>query len=408
MEHARRGELQTALAISSLARTDRWPQVDQLLTQIAQRQIDPATLAEMMQAIGPSLFLRMKQQDTLSESAESALDKLAKAAATQAESPERLRAAIDNLDSPSTDARLAAARSLLGGGNAAIAELVAAVVSENPSSDRDEILRAIVQLGPGGIKALRQLALYASPPIRGRAVAALARIDARMHLSDLLTALHAADSTAEEAAAAAAQLQASAGDAPGVAPAIDYLLNDFQAIRDRARLIENDNQIAASWSVNGDRTGVTFVSAGVMAGAYRDVVDAGARLRRLGSLSMNVNSQVLSADMAYRIIIDPDWGDTEQVKAIRESYGTTASGTALSGAITEAIEADDHAAAIGLIRLIDSDASVLERSLLLQGNGGAPTALVQATASSDPQVRYEAALAVSRLAAGAPFAASAK
>ncbi len=163
LEHARRGDLQLADAISSLARTGQWSQVDQLLTQLSQRNVNPATMAEMQQRIGSSLFLRMKRQKELSDNARKALDQLAAAAVAQAESPERLRSAIDQLDSESADVKLAAARVLLGGGNAAVAELVAAAVSENPPAPRDDILRTMVQLGPGGTQALRQLALYASP-----------------------------------------------------------------------------------------------------------------------------------------------------------------------------------------------------------------------------------------------------
>jgi hypothetical protein len=121
---------------------------------------------------------------------------------------------------------------------------------------------------------------------------------------------------------------------------------------------------------------------------------------------LDVNGEVLSADMAYRIIIDLDWGDPDQIKAIRDAYGTAANGSALSNAIAVAIAADDHAAAIGLLRLLDPDASVLDRSLLLHGNGALPTPLVQAASSPNPRVRYEAAVAISRLAGGAPFAGS--
>ncbi len=80
----------------------------------------------------------------------------------------------------------------------------------------------------------------------------------------------------------------------------------------------------------------------------------------------------------------------------------------MSDAVAVALAANDHAAAIGLIRLIDTDASVLDRTLLLQGNGALPTPLVQAASSPEPRVRYEAALAISRLARGAPFAGSSR
>ncbi len=406
LEYARRGDLQLADAISSLARTGRWSQVDQLLTQLSQKNVNPATLAEMQQRIGSSLFLRMKQHKELSDNARKALDQLAAAAVAQAESPERLRSAIDQLDGDTADAQLAAARTLLGGGNAAVAELVAAAVSENPAAPRDDILRTLVQLGPGGTQALRQLALYAAPPIRGRAVASLAQIDRKSHIADLLTALHAPDSSEDEVATATAQLHRISGGVPNRQSALEYLVIDFHNKQDKAHLIDNDDEMIAMWTVNDDRSGVTFLPSRKMIAAYRDVVDAGSRLRRFGGLPPDVNSEVLSADMAYRIIIDLDWGDPDQIKAILDAYGTAANGSALSDAIAVAIAADDHAAAIGLIRLLDPNASVLDRSLLLRGNGASQTPLVQAASSANPRVRYEAALTIARLAGGAPFAGS--
>ncbi len=291
LEHARRGDLQMADAIASLARTARWSQVDQLLTQLSQRNVDPATLAEMQRRIGSALFLRMKRQEELSDNARKAMDQLAAAAVAQAEAPERLRRAIDQLDGESADLKLAAGRTLLGGGNAAVAELVAAAVSENPPAPRDDILRTLVELGPGGIRALRQLGLYAAPPIRGRAVASLARIDREAHLAELLTALYAADSDEDEIATAAAQLKRISGTVPSRESALEYLAIDFQSKQDKARLIDNDDQMIALWSVNDDRNGVTFVPSRVMTAAYRDVVDAGSRLRRIGGLSYEIGSR---------------------------------------------------------------------------------------------------------------------
>jgi CheY-like chemotaxis protein len=248
--------------------------------------------------------------------------------------------------------------------------------------------------------------LYASPPIRGRAIASLARIDRKTHIADLLTALHAQDSNEDEVATATAQLQRISGGVPDRKSALEYLVMDFHNTQDKARLIDNDDQMIALWTINDDRSGVTFLPSRRMIAAYRDIVDAGSRLRRLGGLPPDVNSEVLSADMAYRVIIDIDWGDPDQIKSIRDAYGATASGAELSDAITVAIAADDHAAAIGLIRLVEPDASELDRDLFLHGNGALPTPLVQAASSPNPRVRYEAALAVARLAGGAPFAGS--
>lgn len=409
LEYSRRGNLQLADAIASLARTGRWSQVEQLLTQVARKNVDAATMAEMQRRIGSSLFLRMKQQTELSDNARQVLDQLAAATISQAESPERLRRAIDQLDSQAPDTLLAAARVLLGGGNAAVAELVSAAVSDTPTAPRDVILRTLMKLGPGGTHAFRQLALYASPPVRGRAIESLARIDGNAHLAELLTARHAADSTADEVSTATSALQRIGAGVPSRRAVLEYLVADFRSKQDRAQLMDNDDQTITTWSINDDRSGVTYAPSRQMLAAYRDVVDAGSRLRRIGGLTMNVVSEVLSADMAYRIILDIDWGDPDQVQAIRDAYGPAARGEALSDAIAVAIDHDDHAAAIGLIRLIDPAASMSDRSMLVRGTGALPTPLVQAAASSsNPRVRYEAALAVAMLSDGAPFAGSSR
>ena len=63
--------------------------------------------------------------------------------------------------------------------------------------------------------------------------------------------------------------------------------------------------------------------------------------------------------------------------------------------IDHALSTDDHAATIGLIRLIDpATIDEADRIALLQGSAGVAAPLVQAAWFAEPRVRYEAALKV--------------
>lgn len=398
LSFSRRGDKELAVAISSMARTRRWADVDTLLQAVGERDTD--VLASMAREIGPALLLRMKQNDQLGDSALDAIDRLEQATKQYAESGDRLRAAIDALDSPSVDKRLDAARVLLAGGNAAIAELVAAAVSESPTAPLDEILRVMLQLGPGGTDALQQLAIYGTPPVRQRSLQALARIDRKTFLTDLLTGMMAGDASQAEVDTATASLQSIGGKLPSLGSTITFFTDEFERAREAARLTDNNGQRATIWNVNEDRTGVTPQSTTTMIAAYRKAVDAAARLRRVGGLTTETLAAVLAADLAYRVMLDVDWGDQDQLAAISANYGDDLTPSLLSKAIGQSLKSGDHAANIGLIRLVASLEPADSADILLTGNAPSTTPLVDATSSADPRVRYEAGLAVSHLAAG--------
>jgi CheY-like chemotaxis protein len=406
MSLAGRGNRQMAEAISSLARTDRWPLVNQLLEKLATQNLDAASLAAMQKEIEPAVFLEMRLNDQLSEKAKSILDRVAAATKQDQQSPQRLRVAIDNLDAPSTDDRLAASRVLVEGGNPAIVALVAAAVKSQPPADRDAILRAMLRLGDGGNAALRQLALYGNAQARTGAVAALARIDARGNAVDLLTALHSPDSSAEEIATTKRTLQKISGNTPSRLVAVNTLLADLRQKQRAANELDNTDEVLTHWSVNDQRDGVMYTKTFAIFSAYRDAADAAARLRRIGGLASEVVPEALVADMGYRALIDPDWGDPSQVESIVAAYGSALDATAINQALARANELRDHAAAVGLIRLIDSIGQSKSGDAFLFGNGAAITPLVASASSSDPRVRYEAALTAARMADGAAFPGS--
>ncbi len=406
MEHAGRGNMPLAEAIESLARIGRWSDVDRLMAVAGSRNLSEAEAAAMVNQIGPSVLLRIKLNDQISDAARAAADKLGKAATAHAESPDRLRRAIDHLDASSVDARLGAARTLLAGGNTAVTELVAAAVSETPPAPRDEILRTLIRLGEGGRQSLVQLALYGQPKVRLRATESLARIDRKGAVPELVTALHATDSSSDEKESAAAILRQMSPSLPSREASVAALYRELKRLQTSARQTPNDGRIKRIWSINANRSAVNHHSTPLVMSAYRDVADMAARLRRIGQLPPSIDRAVFAADMSYRLMVDPDWGDDAQIQSVRAAFGSVANGASLSAAIGDSIQENDHPALIGLLRMIEADASPLQRTLLLQSGGPAPTPLVAAASSHDPRVRYESALAASRLAGDAPYTGS--
>lgn len=408
---AKRGNRQMGDAIQSLTRAQRWTDASRLLELLDNQQPDSTSLVEIEQRIEPATFLELKLSDTLSAKAKSALDKIAAAGEQQRRSPDRLRAAIRLLSDGSTDQRLAAARTLVEGGNASIIELVSAAIATDPPAERKTILRALLRQGPGGVSALQQLALYGTSTVRAEAVESLALIDTRGHANDLLAALYSVQSgsvqsVSKEVEVAGQYLSRVAGGLPSRTYAVDRLLADLEQKQATADHRDNDDQVVVHWSINKEQDGVQFRKTRAIYAAYREAADAAVRLRQVGALTPQILTKVLVSDVGYRIMIDPDWGDKSQVDSLLASYGSILDSNSLSAALEYALDIRDYAASLGLIRLIGSGISTIGSDEYIRAAGPEITPLVAAASSPIARIRYEAALTVSRLAGGFGYAGS--
>ena len=402
-----RGTNAAADAIAALTRTRHWQAVDQLLNTAAGQVTTDAAKAQMGRRIGAAALLQITGQDEISEASRQFASELARAASQQKETPEQLAAAIDAIDAESVDRQLAALRTVLAGGNEAIAALVQQVVSANPSANRDDLLRTLLRMGDGGPEALRQLALYAAPAQRMRALQALVRINPDAVISELVTALHASDITVEERQFAAEVLARLTTAPPSRGQAMAFLLHQLREKQADAAAALNDEHTATQWTVRADGSGVSFVNTRRILKAYRQASDAAAMLRRLGPLPSDAAEAAINADLAYRVMIDPQWGLPEQIETVRQRFTDQISAAGLSAAIADALDRHDTPALVGLLRLLrgsvltgDASAGSLtltDRDQLLRGTGAEPTPLVQAASSSPARVRYEAAEAILRL-----------
>ncbi|TWU59907.1 hypothetical protein Poly51_01800 [Rubripirellula tenax] len=424
LERAGRGNQDFAASVSSLARTGRWASVDQLLSGLDAKKLSGPQAAAMAATIGSDVFLRIKQSTEVSDAAKANLDVLGQASMALSTAPARLTQAIKGLDSNSRDTRLAASRTLLAGGDAAIGALAAAAVTQRTSESRDEILRVLVRMGDGGIAALRQLALYGADGVRGRAIASLARIDSKRFMADLLASLHAIDSNKEERNAAASGLTRLVSTLPSRSEALTLLVNDLRDTRAAATAIDNDDQVRTIWTIQPDRKSVASQDSRAILAAYRDAADAGVRLKRLAGDSQAEDAEILLSGLAYRVMIDPDWGTADSDEAFLDQCRPLVDSAAVLAAVdiatrpklssaegydtseSETAAVTETAGLIGLIRLVDALSDGLNRDDLVRSGGGRPTALVQQAWSSIPQVRYEAAALVSRLAGDGAYPGS--
>ena len=407
MGYSSQGNVELAESIAALARLKQWPEVNALLTRVTGTGASDAVLAEMAEKIGSRNFIAISAEPTLSEAAKSGLAMLTKASRTTTEEPARLRAAIADLDAKTTDKSLAATRILLAGGEASIVELVAAAVKTPAPLNRDQILRTMLELGSGGEKAIQQLALYGTNEIRTGALECLARINRSGYTIDFLTAALAQDSSAEERSIGRQNLIALEGGVPSEASGRELLLINFRKAETEAESTKNDESQMVLWSVNESRTGVTHQPTQKIFGVYRDVADAAAQLRRLGGLSLDDASDILAAEIGYRLMLDPDWGDPAQVKSVKSQYPILNDAAALLQALEHAINTNDLPAAVGLLRAIDpSTATAADRQTYLRGTGISRTALVRAASSPEPRIRFEAALKIAELAKDSPFPGS--
>ena len=421
LEQAATGNTRLADAVAALARTGRWEEINQLLSNLNPGTLSVEVKADMARRIGPTNFLKIKGRDDISDPAKLVLSELAQAQMTFATSPKRLTAAIKQLGSKNKDQRAAAARRLFAGGNAAIAALADQLTQPDPITAPRDLLAIYTRLGDHVHRPLERYALYGGDVRRENALVILEHLSPGSARLAALTALHAGDASDRERKIAANQLQQTLGRLPTVDQVTEALVQDFRRKRDAAMRVHHDGQTETLWTLQAkkkatdqDLYALRSAESTVLVSAYRDVVDSVARLKRLGQASDHLRPAMLAAELAYRILLDRDWGDPPQVASLQASFGITmdeaflltameqASGQTTGQTTGQAAGQGDPSAVLGLVRMIAADAHSPEGRLvptsLLQGGSTLSPLVALAAHATDPRIRYEAALITAHLA----------
>ncbi|WP_149495988.1 response regulator [Roseiconus lacunae] len=386
---AAQGGANLAEAIAKLVRVGAWSEAVRWTEKLAESE-DASVLADAARQIGPDVLLRLSLREEMTEPARTAITKMSDALKKQNQSRPKLVAAIADLAGDSVDQNLAANRTLLRGGEAAIAEMAGAIGGGLPPAQLSKVLGVLKTFGPEGINALGELALYGSDQVRANALVAFQSIaEQERSLVWSLGAQFASNATPAEKRVASRLTGVSSP-----AEAADYLADRLAQQRANARETNNSQTGVTVWSITEDRTGVTAVRSTELYDAYRQAYDIAQQLRRLPNLTPTASRSVFSTDLALRVMADLDWGDQDQLDRFSKTYGSTFNTESLLTAVNENRELGDTPAIIGLIRVLETMAT----EELLYGIGAQRSPLVQAAIDSvSPRVRYEAASVVADL-----------
>ena len=455
LSHAGGGAEDRAESINALARLNRWAQVDQLLSSTDLRKIRPEVQAKMSLRIDAANFLRIRQNDQVGAKAKEVLDAIGKSARAMATDGRVLQKAIKQIVNArsNTDQKLAAARTLVRGGNASIVAVTDTLTGDLGTPSRQELLRVLLSFGDTALNPLEQIALYGQPTRRLNALRSLRMVNRERFLPTWVTALHASDSTEDERLIASEAIRKFDRNEVSFEDALEYSHADLVRRATAVRLMEKTStgQVESNrvfdakkyWALDPGDQSIKRVRLSDFQKSYRDVVDASARLRRLEHLSSAAKFDVIAAEVGYQIAIDPDWlfdltpsdlvlnltlvdslddwesiiGAASQLRAGSNTASNNNLDEWFGSALAHASQKNDEAAMLGIIR-------VLSESIRADGSGDRRTAMSQALisastpntganlpvlielAASSPRtrIRYEAALLAAEIADGGRYA----
>lgn len=399
---ARGGETQVAESIRDALRVKLDEDAGRFLETLAGRELTDDQRRKMVQIIGGDSLLRATIGDRFSDAAKQQASELLAAKKRFDESPERLAAAIPAMLSDDAELALPATRTLLSGGAASIGPLALAAARETDAVRRDTILRVIARQGDESLEALSALALYGDSVTRPGAILAIERLRPDAAIAFLGVAAHSPGADEAERALGEERLTRRFGKLPTHAEVERFLVDRLEAQRSAAGLLSRSEASGLAWGIDAESGFPTSTPTTATIASQRRVADTTRLMYRLGDLSPETKLAAMTADLAYRYQVDP-FGLVEQADEIRQLWGDDAlTARSLSSVIGRAIDDDDLGAAVAAMSLV-SELIAGDSAALLTTQSGQIAPLVAAIMHSVPQVRYEATLAVARLAYPAPF-----
>ncbi|MEM0926699.1 MAG: hypothetical protein AAGJ83_11730, partial [Planctomycetota bacterium] len=352
---ASRGGLLRATAIGQLARIGNWPAVDRWMIELGKSdQADQ--LAAWSTEIGADMLLRISLEDSLSDEARAALEKLLTKAKGENEDEGQLEAAIEAMINGDVNTRLGAQRRLLKGGRATTRVLVKTLASGKYRVQEDGLIELLSVVDSQGASALQQISLYGNDTSRSHALRAFAKMVGSTEARDsLVSAAVAANAVDDERSVAEVALQSSTGF--DVTEASDFLYQQLLSVRRIAKRTQRTSAVRTLWSIDESGAGASPSDSTEFYSAYRDAYDAAQRLNRVGSLSIAMRREVLAAELEYQLIVDPDWGSDDQVIVLVSRFPEIQDPEFVSSVLRNERALGNEASSIGLLRVIASSAA---------------------------------------------------
>jgi len=378
---------------------------NQFLASIGQGERTDAQLAEMHDVISAASLLRVAVDDTFGDAAKVGAERLRDGKRRYAESPQRIAAAVEGLVSGSPEREAAAIRVLLAAGSSSVGALADAAARQTDPRRRDRVLAVLNRHGNDGLAALAQISLYGDETLREGAIRAIDRLSRGAAEPHWVAALHDARSAESLRQSAEQTLSGRFGEAPSLADAEQYFVDRLARERVNLAHFADPDGPALVWSIDSESGLPTSVATTRHLTAHRGLVDMTRLMYRLGELSIEARREGLAIDLAYRYRVDP-FDFPEAWDELGTLWGDQVIDVdSISRILRTAIAEDDLASAVAAMQRIGPELAGAPNRLLHVGAGDR-SPLVDAVMHPVPQVRYEAAAAIGRLAYGMPFAGS--
>ncbi|TWU67353.1 hypothetical protein V7x_29270 [Crateriforma conspicua] len=388
-------------AVKSMATIGQWAAVEQLL--VALDEPDDATLRQIAVEMGPALILRAGGREELSDASRDILRKAQSALADQHQSDERLSAAIDDVLSDSIDRRLGGNRVLLRGGNASIQQIIGRMLEQPELASNRDLIALLRRLGKGGARSLIQHAIYGDASAQQVALTALAGL--RSPWSDLLaaSALHGQSTTQETRETAASLLARHGKGLPSKNATVAAIGKAIDMQSDRISRVVPGQDIATAWTLDPDTGVAAPVQTDALAAERRRATDLASILRRIADVPASLMRDAAIADAGYRVLVDPDFGDDDQIEAMLAAYPELSTAIGMNDFLDKAWDSSDFKAISAGLAIIGSGVIDVP-SELLDSHTATPTTLVRLASSSLPRIRYDAAMTIRKIDPGVAFA----
>jgi len=420
VERAARGPDDLGESVTRLTRMGAFDAVNTLLERAAAANWSQDQVRSAARQIPVEVRLRLAVRPELTETARAWIDRTSDVLRAQLQSPERLRQAIEQLDARQVDTHLPAVRTLLAGGQASLLELMNVLADTPPEQvvRRQDMLGMLLRLDRQlTYEGLERLVLYGKPSQRISALDALLRLDPNAAPLIVATAVHAVGNEWKEVSSFAVETLTDQGyRLPSRSKAVQMLRQSLAETMQFALNSDADDGTRTVWVLDAGGK-LTLQQADALAARYRSAVDVATQLTLIADNEFQSSLSQWNAQLAYRVVNDPDWGDPEQVASIipllpepRGRLGSSSNGASENGAsgfvssavgrdvrlfwleaLHEALEHENDAAVIGNLRVIAEKAEPDSAALWFMTEGRSATPLVQAVDYPHPTVRSEAA-----------------
>jgi CheY-like chemotaxis protein len=377
---ANQGPIEAGQAIAAMSRLNRFEVASQLLKKIDVAKLTPNEVASLAQTIDPSVRLRLLSSNEFKAADRQTLKLLLEKMDASASDPAALKQAIQSI--VDAKAKAQGMRRLVGAGDAGTAAIVNHLV-QNPSATSDiDLLKVAYQIDDEFEDALRHIALYGEGDVQARARELLVRLSRSKRANQPSIDKGVQDHTGHATSAFTDEV--------------------FELYRDNLSRVEDLDETVTVWVMNSDRRGVSPIRTRKILADYRRVVDIAAiRVTQSESVSPAILRDYLVSDLAYRVMIDSDWGDRKEYDSVLSAHPIANDVDQTAMALQEAVDRDDHPAMLGLVRLMQDQVT---GKPMASTSPQWTNAVVAAAMSGVPKIRYEAALLVDRHFSGSSYA----